>query len=46
MKFPIRYRLSDADKNALLMEQAALIERIAERISELEAALAKPLNPG
>lgn len=42
MKFPIRYRLSDADKDALLMEQAALIERMAERISELEAALAKP----
>ncbi|CCG43173.1 hypothetical protein [Magnetospirillum molischianum] len=31
MKSPIRYRLSDADKDALLLEQAALIERQAAR---------------
>jgi transposase len=42
MKTPIRYRLSEAEKDALLMEQAALIERMAARISELEAALSKP----
>ncbi|WP_040567069.1 IS66 family transposase, partial [Magnetospirillum molischianum] len=42
MKSPIRYRLSDADKDALLLEQAALIERQAARIAELEAALGKP----
>jgi len=42
MKIPVRYRLSDAEKDALLMEQAALIERMAARISELEAAIGKP----
>jgi transposase len=39
---PIRYRLSDREKDALLSEQAALIERLAARIKELEALLAKP----
>ena len=38
----LRYRLTDAEKDALLEEQAALIERLAARIAELEAALAKP----
>ena len=42
MRTPTRYRLSDAEKDALLLEQAALIERMAARISELEAALTKP----
>jgi transposase len=39
---PFRYRLSDREKDALLSEQAALIERQAARIAELEALLAKP----
>ena len=39
---PIRYRLSDREKDALLSEQAALIERLATRVAELEAQLAKP----
>lgn len=43
MKPPFRYRLSEAEKDALLIEQAALIERMAARISELELAIkAKP----
>jgi transposase len=42
MKLPARYRLSDAEKDALLTEQAALIERMAARIAELEAAAGKP----
>ncbi|HLO76815.1 MAG TPA: DUF6444 domain-containing protein, partial [Magnetospirillum sp.] len=42
MKLPTRYRLSDAEKDALLLEQAALIERMAARIAALEAAMAKP----
>lgn len=39
---PFRYRLSDQEKDALLAEQAALIERLAARVKELEALLAKP----
>jgi transposase len=39
---PFRYRLSDREKDALLTEQAALIERLAARVTELEALLAKP----
>lgn len=39
---PFRYRLSDREKDALLSEQSALIERQAARIAELEALLAKP----
>ena len=42
MKLPHRYRLSDTEKDALLDEQAALIERLAARVAELEAALSKP----
>lgn len=37
-----RYRLSDAEKDALLDDQAALIEALAARIKELEAALSTP----
>jgi transposase len=33
----LRYRLSEAAKGALLVEQAALTERSAARIAELEA---------
>ena len=42
MNRPPRYRLTDAEKDALLDEQAALIDRMAARIAELEAALIKP----
>jgi transposase len=42
MKLPFRFRLSEAEKDALLMQQAALIERMAARIAELEAAVGKP----
>ena len=40
MTVPPRYRLSDAEKDALLFEQAALIERLVTRVAELEALLA------
>lgn len=39
MEPPFGYRLTEAEKDALLLEQAAVIERMAVRISELEAAL-------
>ncbi len=39
---PFRYRLRDREKDALLSEQAAVIERQAARIAELEALLAQP----
>jgi transposase len=39
---PFRYRLSDREKDALLTEQAALIERQAARIAELEGLLCRP----
>ena len=42
MVLPFRYRLSDREKDALLTEQAALIERQAGRIAKLEALLARP----
>ena len=42
MKLPSRYRLTDTEKDALLTEQAALIERMAARIAELEASVGKP----
>jgi transposase len=42
MKAPYRYPLQDADKDALIRDQMALIERQAARIAELEAALKKP----
>ncbi|MBP2233327.1 hypothetical protein J2847_006664 [Azospirillum agricola] len=38
---PPRHRLSDAEE-ALLLEQAALIERLAARTTELEALVGKP----
>ncbi len=37
-----KYRLSDAEKDTLLDDQAALIEAQAARIKELEAKLASP----
>ena len=42
MEKPPRYRLSEAAKDALLVEQAALIERLAARVAELEALVGKP----
>ena len=42
MKPPGTYRLSEAEKDALLLEQAALIEHLSARVTELEAALKKP----
>lgn len=39
---PFRYRLSEREKDALLAEQAALIDRQAARIAALEALLARP----
>jgi len=42
MTVPPRYRLSEAEKDALLLEQAALIERLAARVAELEALIGKP----
>ena len=39
MDRPPRYRLTEAEKDALLDEQGALIERLAARRAELEAAL-------
>ncbi|GAA4246856.1 hypothetical protein GCM10022293_00090 [Azospirillum formosense] len=42
MRVPLRYRLNEAEKDALLIEQAALIERMAARIAELEALVGKP----
>jgi len=42
MKTPPRYRLTDDEKDAPLTEQAALIARLAARITELEALVGKP----
>ena len=42
MEKPPRYRLSEAEKDALLVEQAALIARLAARVAELEALVGKP----
>ena len=42
MTLPPRYGLSDAEKDALLLEQAEMIQRLATRIAELEAILGKP----
>ena len=42
MALPFRHCLSDREKDALLSEQAALIERLAARVKELEGLLAKP----
>ena len=45
MAGPFRYRLSEAEKDALLTEQSVLIERQAARIAELEAALTDKGKP-
>jgi transposase len=37
-----RFHLTDAEKDALLAEQSALIDRMASRISELESLLGRP----
>jgi transposase len=37
MEQPLRYRLSEAEKSALLVEQAAMTERLAARSAEVEA---------
>ena len=42
MTQPPRYNLSDADKDALLAQQAEMIERLVARIGELEALVGKP----
>ena len=42
MTHPPRYNLSDADKDALLAQQAEMIERLVARIDELEALVGKP----
>jgi transposase len=39
---PSRYNLSDAEKDALLAQQAEMIERLVARIGELEALVGKP----
>jgi transposase len=39
---PFRYRLSEREKDALLSEQAVLIERQAARIAELEGLVCRP----
>src|SRR5512143_1308920 len=41
MTEPPRYRLSEAEKDALLVGQAARIERLAARVAELEALVGK-----
>ncbi len=42
MTLPPRFGLSDAEKDALLVEQAEMIQRLADRITELEALVGKP----
>ena len=42
MNRPPRFGLSDAEKDALLVEQAEMIQRLADRIAELEAIVGKP----
>jgi transposase len=42
MRKPPRHRLTEAEKDALLLEQAALIARLAARVAELEALVGKP----
>ena len=42
MTLPPQFGLSDAEKDALLLEQAAMIQRQATPIAELEAILGKP----
>ncbi len=42
MEKPPRYRLSEAEKNDLLLAQEEMIERLAARVAELEALVGKP----
>src|SRR5690349_16762822 len=42
MTVPPRYRLTETEKDTLLLEQAALIERLVARVAELEALVGKP----
>jgi len=42
MTLPPRFGLSEAEKDALLLEQAEMIQRLADRIAELEAIVGKP----
>ena len=42
MLVPPRFRLSDAEKDALLAQQQELIERLAARVTELEALVGRP----
>lgn len=42
MEKPPRHRLNDVERGALLVEQAALIERLAAWITELEVLVGKP----
>jgi transposase len=42
MATPPRIRLSEAEKDALLVQQQEMIERLVARISELEALVGKP----
>jgi transposase len=42
MTHPPRFGLSDAEKDALLLEQAQMIQRLPDRIAELEAMVGKP----
>ncbi len=42
MPLPPRFGLSDAEKDALLAQQQDLIERLAARVTELEALVGKP----
>jgi transposase len=44
MPLPPRFRLSDAEKDALLAQQQDMIERLVARITELEALVGKPRN--
>lgn len=42
MEKPPTYRLTDAEKDALIADQAALIQRLAARVTELESLVGKP----
>ncbi len=44
MTLPPRFGLSDAEKDALLLEQAAMIQRLAARIAELEQEVLEALE--
>lgn len=42
MPFPLRFGLSEPEKDALLVQQQDMIERLVARVSELEALVGKP----